>query len=1476
MKACSISTYTGAVVSQRIGRYEIEGELGRGGFGLVYRARDPAMERFVAIKLLLSPGNPDAAARFRKEAVALARVPHRNIVAIHDVDEDAGRPFLVMEYLDGETLSTKIDSSSLSLAAKIEIVSQLAEGLHFAHSLGIVHRDIKPANVMVLSDGTVKIVDFGVARLTQATRVTQEGMWVGSLAYMAPEQFHGAEADALSDVFAYGILCYELITERHPFAAGDSRAVAYRIISEDPPPVSTMTPGCPLVLDAIISRTLAKSRDRRYQTLKEVWSDLQPLLRLAAGAATQTIVNTVTANAPATPAKRLRNQRQYQGDLRTHWLPKARGTEAGSFASYFTGRIQALREIVAWLGAENSGGKARIVIGRPGSGKSALLGRLVLLSDPACRSELLQSANAPADTVAPEGIIDVAIHARGKTLRDAVDLIAEQTGLTSVLQEHKGALSDDQAGELLADELVRSNRRWTILVDALDEAAEPRRIARGFLMHLSGRLNIWLTVGSRPDTHIDTATVEIDLDDELYFDLQDLAGYVERRLLAADDPSIPTPYRGQPELARRVATAVAGQSGRTFLMARIISRSLVYADTCVDTSSGDLHFPSSVGEAFEDYLDRFDRGGAHGLSKQKVVDLMVPLAWSEGRGLPWDEAWLKSARVLSGREYSNGDIEALLKAAGAYILEDTEDGIPVYRLYHEALAEHLRNEKRNREIQRVIAQALIDATPAAGEGKDWLAASAYARRHLAAHAAKAGIIDDLATDPLFLAAAEPASLHLILRTAKIQKARNAALVYTLAANRIRAVDPPERLSQLELIAKQNGLGDFADAINRVSVHRRWSTSWANWKVSSPHQVIANHAVQFSSLGAVFAIGRLDGRTVIVSGGPDGKVLVTDLDSGDLLYEVRRGQLLGISGMATGQIEGRPFIVAIGWNRLRVSDLRTGDVIGELAGSVPGSFLNVDVGPVLGRPTIASAAMDGTISLWDPITLKLLQMFRHDIENRAMMNSFLRISQSGSQRILSANSWVKTSPVVCGTDVRVWDSSTGRLLRQIPIPLPQGQWCFPAAFIDDRGLVAYGDTTGCVQLHDLNTWDRVGELPMGHQGPISALTTGEMDGCRVVVSAGEDETIRIWNLDRDSPLPSLMGSGDWIQSLAVATRVGQPVIISAEITFSADRRGNSLIRVWEVPVPRSVAVTSMTDSVLPDAPLFEDLAICAIHARTVVVGLTSQAATILNAETGDQIGDPISVDRHFGRVVAEVNGAPILVTTDGHSIKTWNLAERNPVGQHLDEGFFLNLCYLSGRTVVAVGGRNRDFRFWDLASREAARPPVIFSTIGVSKLHQQAADVVSVLVFEDGARNLFVWDVISESEPDAGPQEIGYTAEFDGSISDVMTGTMQGHPWLAVARETGISVFDLRNFEFLTGFRVHSGALRLATGTLNGRVAILHGGNDMILRVHDLTSSTEVAAIHFSAPIKSIHSLAPRDFVVQTSMGLARIRLAEGR
>src|SRR5271165_5598429 len=194
----------------RIGRYEVQSELGRGGFGQVFRAFDPTVGRMVAIKTLTAGGEPELLARFRNEASAAGKLRHKNIVTIFDFGEHNGSPYLVMELLDGQDLEHLIDRNApLTLLQKLDIMVQVAGGLDHAHKNEVVHRDVKPANVMVLPDGTVKILDFGIALVTQtsAARITPKGSLLGTFPYMAPEQFYGAASDALCDIFAYGVTC---------------------------------------------------------------------------------------------------------------------------------------------------------------------------------------------------------------------------------------------------------------------------------------------------------------------------------------------------------------------------------------------------------------------------------------------------------------------------------------------------------------------------------------------------------------------------------------------------------------------------------------------------------------------------------------------------------------------------------------------------------------------------------------------------------------------------------------------------------------------------------------------------------------------------------------------------------------------------------------------------------------------------------------------------------------------------------------------------------------------------------------------------------------------------------------------------------------------------------------------------------------------------------------------------------------------
>ena len=269
-------------MSERIGKYEIQAEIGRGGFGRVYRGFDPTVGRVVAIKVLLPDANdPEFLTRFKMEATTAGNLHHPNLVTIHEFGEENGSQFLVMEYLEGEELQKLINERRpMTLLEKVEIMQQVASGLHCAHENHVIHRDIKPSNVMVLKDNLVKLMDFGIARLarTGTTRMTKAGFLVGTLNYMSPEQFRDAEVDALCDIWAFGVIYYEFLTGRFPFEGSSTPAILYSITTVEPPPPSSLVPDCPEALSQMIMKTLAKDRDLRYQNLHEFQLDVGPIL----------------------------------------------------------------------------------------------------------------------------------------------------------------------------------------------------------------------------------------------------------------------------------------------------------------------------------------------------------------------------------------------------------------------------------------------------------------------------------------------------------------------------------------------------------------------------------------------------------------------------------------------------------------------------------------------------------------------------------------------------------------------------------------------------------------------------------------------------------------------------------------------------------------------------------------------------------------------------------------------------------------------------------------------------------------------------------------------------------------------------------------------------------------------------------------------------------------------------------------------
>lgn len=267
------------MISQ-LGRYEIVSELGQGAMGVVYKARDPLIDREVAIKTinlsLALDEREEYEARFYQEAKAAGRLSHPNIVTIYDVGRTGDIAYIAMEYLHGRELRDVLnENSKLPVSQVLDVVIQVAQGLAYAHEHEIVHRDVKPSNVMIVRDGHVKITDFGIARMASAAVRTQTGMVLGSPKYMSPEQVLGKLTDQRSDIFSLGVMLYEMLTGQVPFMGENVNAIMYQTLNAIPAPPSNANPAVPEMLNYIVAKALAKDLDARYQNATELVNDLR-------------------------------------------------------------------------------------------------------------------------------------------------------------------------------------------------------------------------------------------------------------------------------------------------------------------------------------------------------------------------------------------------------------------------------------------------------------------------------------------------------------------------------------------------------------------------------------------------------------------------------------------------------------------------------------------------------------------------------------------------------------------------------------------------------------------------------------------------------------------------------------------------------------------------------------------------------------------------------------------------------------------------------------------------------------------------------------------------------------------------------------------------------------------------------------------------------------------------------------------------
>ncbi|MEH0416061.1 caspase family protein [Streptomyces sp. B21-083] len=610
---------------------------------------------------------------------------------------------------------------------------------------------------------------------------------------------------------------------------------------------------------------------------------------------------------------------------------------------WFCGRYQALAELAAWLNQDGNdaqeelfprdgaaGECVRIVTAGPGSGKTAVLGLVAALTMPERRRTVPVAAlGLDPDWIPGEGSIDVVMYAQNLTNAQVLSGLAAAAGFKcATVGEFLNALEqrNDSRG-----------RPFTILIDALDEAATPNtlcsQIVRPLIEHSNRR--ICLLLGTRPylldrlgisssPEHHDNGV--IDLDSPRYADREALLAYTMRNLLQSRSDS---PYKSaDPGLLRDVAQAVGDAAGTSFLVARFAAYTLASAKTVVtdpDNADWRASLPRHAGQAMHDDLVR-----RLGPEAQRAADLLRPLAYAEGQGLPWEGIWAPLASAISGRAYTDEDLLWLRRNAGSYVVEATENGRSAYRLYHQALTEHLRENTDDAAVHSAFVDTLTEDVPYRGDAtRDWSRAHPYALNHLATHAAAAHRVDGLLSIPEYLVHAVPNSLTPYLDDAVGQQTRLTAAVYRTSFDWHVAAPAPVRRSILALNAARAQAAWLLRQLNS-DTQTEWVPAWATGNDFSP--ALRHTLTGFDAQVSAVACTILDDRPVAVISTANGRVYVRDVATGHPIGQPLTGFAGQVSAVACTVLNGRPVAVISSdpgdGRRVHVRDVATGRPISE--------------------------------------------------------------------------------------------------------------------------------------------------------------------------------------------------------------------------------------------------------------------------------------------------------------------------------------------------------------------------------------------------------------------------------------------------------------------------------------------------------------------------------------------------------------------
>jgi WD40 repeat protein len=1021
-----------------------------------------------------------------------------------------------------------------------------------------------------------------------------------------------------------------------------------------------------------------------------------------------------------------RRRQQRDRERRSHFVVKGHGMDRPSWdGSFFTGRTNAITRLIEWLNGDMAH-RALVVTGQPGSGKSAVLGRLIILADAELRRKDL-SIDDHSSLPQVRGTIDYEVYARAKDTTQILSALLEAAGLD---------LDIDSVDELLLA-IPKSGRKLTILIDGLDEAVQPERVALELLRPLldsNPGIGIRLLIGTRPHLvrklAVPTEAI-IDLDDPEYFHLEDLVEYAQRWLLLTSDPVANSPYRADPILSRQLAEAIAERAGRVFLVAQLTARAFAQDASMFGLSRSSWRgpFPTNVGAAMDAYLTRTG-------DSDRSRELLMPLAFAEGNGLPPGPLWASLATAMGTSRYSEQDVLRLLSRSPARdLLEPVplEGGEQHYRLFHEALAEYLRSVVPHPKPERAITTTLINSVPESPDGsRNWFQASEYVREHLPAHAINSGDFEKLVNDAGFLLAGFPDQMLRALSTGGMRSVRRTAAIYRGAVHHLRTAPAYVAASQLELHARQQGHDQLADQVAGLSIERQWSTKWARCRHVHPHQILGRHDDEVNALALV----DVDGRSAVVTVDAAGKVRIWDTEKGTELrapialpegeanavgvlrsghgvslvvggdaglwmlnltepqpQPQRIGPPVGVRAVTVGEGSAGPVIAAGGFDGvIRLWDPSTATAIGESGSAHPGGVQALAPARLNGSPVIVSAGFEGEMAIWDQSTGLEVQRASDSVRQPVAVIDAVTV---GDEPTIMAGS--------LDGAIRVWQPPDGKMREGVFVGSDKWLSCLAMAQVAGQFLVITGNFDGTVRAWDGQDGTLIGGPLAGHENWVTTASAIRRSGRTLVVTGGFDGTVRSWDLT-DSDLLTETPN-------AHAGEVTCLSLVQFEhLRLAVSGGADGTLRIWD-----TATGVPMIDPIAAHDQGVRSVLATGVGGRLIIIsgGLDGDVRIWESEGMGDCEGTfamrhAVSAEGTV-RVLAltAAEDEVIAISAGDGGIRRWDLATGEPAGTPVDtdrQVRALAVTTIHGRPVILAGG-DGGIRRWDLATGEPAGTPV---------------------------------------------------------------------------------------------------------------------------------------------------------------------------